>query len=169
MCWRYSAERCLPDCGSRLGGVGPAHAATALGRTLVLVEATPGAVLLRPRHGVVQALQPHRASRADPLGLALPDLPLWLALAIGTEEEQQVFALARGSILPAPIRAGKHSRLPTYLRHGTITSTKVHQIVRYSRASGLVNTRTSPVRKPPLQDTTRLRGVVFPCTDTATL
>src|SRR6476659_1467984 len=32
----------------------------------------------------------------------------------------------------------------------------------------LVGTGTSPVRKPPLQDTTRLPGVVFPCTGTAT-
>ena len=59
-----------------------------------------------------------------------------LALTVRTEEEQQVLALARGSILPPPVRAGKHSRLPTYLRHGSITSTKMNQIVRYSRASG---------------------------------
>jgi hypothetical protein len=102
----------------------------------VLVQATPGAVLLRPRYRVVQTLKPHRAVSADLLGLALPDLPLRLALTVRTEEEQQVLTTARGSILPPPVRAGKHSRLPTYLRHGSITSTKMHQIVRYSRSSG---------------------------------
>jgi hypothetical protein len=118
------------------GGVRAPHPTAALSRTLILVQATPRAVLLRPRDGVIQAFKPYRASSADPLGLALPDLPLGLTLAVRTEEEQQVFATARGSILPTPVRAGKHSRLPTYLRHGSITSTKMHQIVRYSGASG---------------------------------
>jgi hypothetical protein len=99
------------------GGVRAAHAAAALGRPLVLVQAAPGAVLLGTRDRVIKAFEPHRASSADRLGLALPDLPLRLALAVRTEEEQQVFATARGSILPTPVRAGKHSRLPTYLRH----------------------------------------------------
>ena len=135
---RAGAAGLKPDLDpkTRLGGVGAAHAAAALGRTLILVQATPRAVLLGPRHGVVQAFKPYRASSADTLGLTLPDLPLRLALAVRTEEEQQVLATARGSILPPPIRAGKHSRLPTYLRHGSITSTKMHQIVRYSRSSG---------------------------------
>ena len=109
----------------RSGGVGAAHAAAALSRALVLVQPTPRAVLLRPRHGVVQAFKPYRASSANLLRLALPDVPLRLALTIRTEKEQQVFATARCSILPTPVRAGKHSRLPTYLRHGSITSTKV--------------------------------------------
>src|ERR1700678_406506 len=85
------------------GGVRAAHAATALGRTLILVEPTPRAVLLGPRDRVVQALKPYRASGADPLGLALPDLPLGLAFAVRTEEEQQLFATARGIILPTPV------------------------------------------------------------------
>ena len=101
------------------GGVRAPHATAALGRTLILVQAAPGAVLFRPRDGVVQAFKPHRASSADSLGLALPDLPLGLTLTVRTEEEQQVLATARGSILPTPVRAGKHSRLPTYLRHGS--------------------------------------------------
>ncbi len=126
-----------------LGGVRAAHAAAALGRTLILIEAAPGAVLLRSRYCVIQAFKPYRASGADPLGLALPDLSLRLAFAVRTEEEQQVFATARGSILPTPVRAGKHSRLPTYLRHGTITSTKMHQIVRYSRSSGSLQANQS--------------------------
>src|SRR5580693_8650034 len=118
------------------GGVRAPHAAATLGRTLILVQAAPSAVFLRPRDGVIQAFKPHRASSADPLGLALPDLPLGLTLAVRTEEEQQVLATARGSILPTPVRAGKYSRLPTYLRHKSITSTRMHQIVRYSGASG---------------------------------
>jgi putative phosphoribosyl transferase len=43
------------------GGVGAAHAAAALGGALVLVQAAPGAVLLRPRHRVIQAFQAYRA------------------------------------------------------------------------------------------------------------
>ncbi len=107
-----------------LGGVRAAHAAPALGRALFLVQAAPGAILLRPRDCIVEAIKPHRATSADALRLALPDLPLRLALAVRAEEEQQVFATARSSILPAPVRAGKNSRLPTYLRHGSITSTR---------------------------------------------
>ena len=125
---RAGAAGSTPD----LGSVGAAHAAAALSRTLILVQATPRAVLLGPRHGVVQAFKPYRASSADTLGLTLPDLPLRLALAVRTEEEQQVLATARGSILPPPVRAGKHHPQLTYLRHGSITSTKMHQIVRYS-------------------------------------
>jgi putative phosphoribosyl transferase len=119
-----------------LSGVRAAHAAPALGRALFLVQAAPGAILLRPRDRIVKAVKPHRATSANALRLALPDLPLRLALAVRAEEEQQVFATARSSILPTPVRAGKHSRLPTYLRHGSITSTKMLQIVRYSGASG---------------------------------
>src|SRR3954453_14777611 len=123
-------------CPRGLGGVGAAHAAAALGRALILVEAAPRAVLLGGGHPVVQAFAPNGASGADPLGLTLPYLALRLAFAVRAEEEQQVLALARGSILPPPVRAGKHSRLPTYLRHGSISSTKMHQIVRYSGAAG---------------------------------
>ena len=117
------------------GGVRAAHTATTLGRTFVLVQPTPRTVFLRPRHRVVQTFKPHRASSADTFSLALPDLSLRLTLAVRTEEEQQVLTTARGSILPTPVRAGKHGRLPTYLRHGSITSTKMHQIVRYSGTS----------------------------------
>ena len=132
-----------PESGLR--GVRPAHAPTTLGRTLILVQPAPGAILLRPRHRVVQALQPHRAGSANLLRLALPDLSLRLTLAVGAEEEQQVLATARGSILPPPVRAGEHGRLPTYLRHGSITSTKLHQMcVTVERQ--VVRTQTSPVR-----------------------
>src|ERR1700722_20210779 len=101
------------------GGVGASHATATLSRALVFVQAAPGAVLLRPGHRVVQAFKPYRASSADLLGLALPDLPLRLALTIRTEKEQQVLATSLCSILPTPVRAGNHSRLPTYLRHGS--------------------------------------------------
>src|ERR1700729_261576 len=108
-----------------LGRVGPAHPATALGRALVLVQATPGPVLLGTGNGVIEALDPDRAARADLLGLALPDIPLWLPLAVWAEEEHQILATTRGSVLPPPVRAGKHGRLPTHLRHGSVTSTKL--------------------------------------------
>ena len=101
------------------GGVGPAHPAPALSRTLFLVQATPDAVLLRPGQRVVQAFDPDRAIGAHGLGLALPDLALRLALTVGAEEEDKILLAARSSILPAPVGPGKHSRLPTHLRHGT--------------------------------------------------
>jgi putative phosphoribosyl transferase len=113
----------LGEAGS--GRVGAAHPATALGGALVLVQATPGAVLLRTGNGVVQALHPDRAARADLLGLALPDVPLRLPLAVWTEEKHQILATTRGNVLPPPVRAGKHGRLPTHLRHGSLTSTKL--------------------------------------------
>jgi putative phosphoribosyl transferase len=105
--------------------VGAAHPATALGGALVLVQAAPGAVLLRPGDRVVKALQADWALLADRFGLALSDLALRLALAIRAKEQQQILATARRGILPPPVRAGKHSRLPTYLRHESITSTKL--------------------------------------------
>src|ERR1700688_1985715 len=100
-----------------LGRVRATHPATALGGALVLVQATPGAVLLRTGHGVVQAFEPYGAARADGLSLALPDVPLRLPLAVWAEEEHQILATTRGSVLPPPVRAGKHGRLPTHLRH----------------------------------------------------
>src|ERR1700760_4760938 len=101
------------------GGVGPAHPAAALSRALFLVQAAPDSVLLRPGQRVVEALGADRALGTDGLGLALPDLPLWLALSVGAEEEDKILFTARGVILPAPIGPGKHGRLPTHLRHGT--------------------------------------------------
>src|SRR5690606_28647695 len=47
---------------------GAAHPAAPLGGALLLVQPAPGAVLLRARDGVVQALGAHRAGRADLLG-----------------------------------------------------------------------------------------------------
>src|SRR5580692_1686430 len=126
---RRRAGAASPPCGRRSpvagsGRVGAAHPATALRGALVLVQATPGPVLLGTGNGVVEALHPDRAARADLLGLTLPDIPLWLPLAVWAEKEHQILATTRGSILPPPVRAGKHSRLPTHLRHGSITSTK---------------------------------------------
>src|ERR1700733_3010502 len=108
-----------------LGRVGATHPATALGGALVLVQTTPGAVLLRTGHGVVKAFEPNRAARADGLSLALPDVPLWLPLAVWAEEKHQILPTTRRSVLPTPVRAGKHGRLPTHLRHGSVTSTKL--------------------------------------------
>ena len=51
--------------------------------------------------------------------------PLWLPLAVWAEEEHQILATTRGSVLPPPVRTGKHGRLPTHLRHGSVTSTKL--------------------------------------------
>src|SRR6202046_4504097 len=114
-----------PNRGKALGRVRATHPATALGRALVLVQAAPGAVLLRTGNGVIEALDADRAARADLLGLALPDVPLWLPLAVWAEEEHQILATTRGRVLPPPVRAGKHGRLPTHLGHGSITSTKL--------------------------------------------
>jgi DNA helicase HerA-like ATPase len=108
---------------TRLGRVGPAHPATALGRPLLLVQAAPGAVLLRAGQRVVQALHPDRAVSADGLGLALADVALRLALAVGPEEQAQILVTARAFVLPAPVGPGKRSRRPPYVGHGTITST----------------------------------------------
>src|SRR5215467_7037574 len=115
---RFAIARCL----SR---VGASHPATALGGALILVQAAPRAVLLGAGNGVVEALNADRAIRADGLGLTLPDVPLWLSLAIWAEENHQILATTRGSVLPPPVWAGKHRRLPAHLRHGSITSTKL--------------------------------------------
>src|SRR5580693_6837460 len=127
---RRRAGAASPPCGRRSpvagsGRVRAAHPAAALSGALVLVQATPGPVLLGTGHGVVEALDPDRAARADLLGLALPDIPLWLPLAVWAEEEHQILATTRGSVLPPPIGSGKHGRLPTHLGHGSITSTKL--------------------------------------------
>jgi hypothetical protein len=164
-----SAAAVRPHLGLMLpsGGVGPAHTAAALGRTLIFVQPAPRAVLLRTRHRIVQTFKPHRASSADTLGLALPDVPLRLTLAVRTEEEQQVLATARGSILPTPVRAGKHGRLPTYLRHGSNHLNQAASNSALQWSVRVLSTRTNPVREPPLQDTTRLSDVVFPYAGTS--
>src|ERR1700740_1667080 len=110
-------------------------------------------------------LKPYRASSANLLGLAPPDLPLRLALTVRTEKEQQVLATALCSILPTPVRAGKHSRLPTYLRHGSnhLNQDASNRELQWSVRLVNKRTRASPVREPPLQDTTRLGDEVFPC------
>src|SRR5262245_48149615 len=65
--------------GARKSGrVRAAHPATALRGALVLVQSTPGAVLLGTSDGVVQAVDPDGTARANGLSLALPDLTLWL-------------------------------------------------------------------------------------------
>src|SRR5215475_6805520 len=116
-----SRLRASPASG-RSGRVRPAHPAAALRCALVLVETAPGAVLLGPGNGIGQAFRPDRARGTDALGLALADLALGLALAVGAEEENDLLAAARGSILPAPVRPGRQCHLPTYLRHESISS-----------------------------------------------
>src|ERR1700761_41575 len=122
-------RRRRPSCARQylagLGRVGAAHPAAALGGALVLVQAAPGAVLFRTGNRVVEAVKTHGAASADLLGLTLPDIPLWLPLAVWAEEEHQILATTRGSVLPPPVRTGKHGRLPTHLRHGSVTSTKL--------------------------------------------
>src|SRR6201995_3333117 len=126
---RPADRRRRPSCARQhpagLGRVGAAHPAAALGGALVLVQATPGAVLFRPGNRVVEAVKTHGAASADLLGLALPDIPLWLPLTVWAEEEHQILATTRSSVLPSPIGTGKHGRLPTHLGHGSITSTKL--------------------------------------------
>src|ERR1700722_8103669 len=93
--WGDSANSHVPS-----GGVGAAHPTTALSGALVLIQATPGAVLLWTGDGVVKAVEAYRAARADLLGLALPDVPLWLPLTVWAEEEHQILATTRGRVLP---------------------------------------------------------------------
>src|ERR1700728_4507871 len=136
----------VPRRGRALGRVGATHPATALGRALVLVQATPGAVLLGTGHGVVQALKPYWAARADGLSLALPDVPLWLPLAVWAEEEHQILATTRGSVLPPPVRAGKHGRLPTHLRHWISHLNKVALFLGYPGYVGSLTRASGPAR-----------------------
>jgi hypothetical protein len=119
--WRADSGRTYAASGS----VCAAHAAAALCGTLILIEAAPSAVLLRAPDCVVQAVKTDRAGLADRLSLPLANLAFWLAFPVGAEEEQQILTTARRGILPPPVGPGKHGRLPTYLRHGSITSTKL--------------------------------------------
>src|SRR5258708_8693786 len=147
------------------GGVGGGHPPPARSGPLLLVEAAPDAVLRRAGQGVVEALDADRAVGADRLGLALPDLPLGLALTVRAEEKNKVLFTARSSILPARVGPGKHSRLPTYLRHGPITSTGFLDL-----PAGQLLTRSSSRRADdraarsirPSQDATRCIAVLFP-------
>src|SRR5215472_15317125 len=100
------------------GRVRPAHPAAPLSRTLVLVEPTPGAVLLGAAHRIVQTLGADRTRRAYRLGPVLADVTLWLSLAIGSKEEHNVLTPARSVVLPAPIRPRHQDGLTAYLRHG---------------------------------------------------
>src|SRR5215813_581011 len=141
--------------GPGSGRVGPAHPAAALRSPLLLVEPTPGAILLGPRDRVGQALLADGARGADGLGLALADLALGLALAVGSEEENDLLAAARGSILPAPVRPGRQCHLPTYLRHESISS----GCTVCSRPGFLPGTRARALRLLPrlsIQRTIRL-------------
>jgi hypothetical protein len=111
--------------GSDSGGAdaragGAAHTTPALRSALVLVEASPRAVLFRPGKGVIETFGAYGALGADGLGLALANVALRLTLAVRTEEEHKVLSPARGIILPTPTRAGAGD-LPTYLRHETTT------------------------------------------------
>src|SRR6202023_377324 len=100
---------------TRSGRVCPAHAAPALGGALIFVQATPGAILLRPGHGVAKAFGTHRAGSTQCLCLALADIPFWLPFPVRAEEEDDLRAAARGGILPAPVRPGRQGNLPSYL------------------------------------------------------
>src|SRR5260370_33399922 len=85
----------IVPCRPGSGRVGPAHPATPLGRSLVLIEPAPGAVLLGAAHGIVQALGADRACRAHGLSLPLPEVTLGLSLAIGTQQEHYALTRAR--------------------------------------------------------------------------
>src|SRR5579863_6447132 len=108
--------------GSPLGGVGAAHPAAPFGGPLLLIQAAPGAVLLRPRNGVSEAFRADRARGTYRLGLAFPHFTLGLALSVRPEEEHDVLASARAGVLPGPARPWRHGHLPTYLRHESVSS-----------------------------------------------
>src|SRR5690606_28170350 len=95
--------------GGDAGAGGAAHATATLGGALVLVEATPRAVLLGPGQCVVKALRADGTAGADRLGLPLTYVTLGLPLPVGAEEEHEVLTPARGIILPTPAgaRAGE--------------------------------------------------------------
>jgi hypothetical protein len=162
-----SAGAAHARCRPRSGGVGAAHPATALGRALVLVQAAPGAVLLWAGNGVVQAIQADGAASANGLGLAFPDLSLRLTLTVRAEEDHKILATTRGSILPPPVWAGEHSRLPAYLRHGSVTSKSCLvwsvQVVGYPCFQAHERTRTWPVAVTAVADATLPASDVFPC------
>src|SRR5699024_3557732 len=101
----------------RLCRVGATHTTTTLGSALVLVESSPGTVLLRTRDRIVQAFGTDRAGRADLLGPGAPAVPVRPAAAGGDRGKPQGLAPARGGIPPPPARAGAQRGLPTYLRH----------------------------------------------------
>src|SRR5581483_3616112 len=104
------------------GSVGPAHPATPLRGSLLLVQATPGPVFLRPGDGVTKAVHPNWATSTDGLCLALTYFPFGLPFPVGAEEEEYLFASARGGILPGPVWPRRHGHLPTYLRHESVSS-----------------------------------------------
>src|SRR6185437_4389847 len=153
---------CARHAGHTTGGsgrVGPAHPAAPLRSALVLVEPAPGTVLLGPGDRVRQALPADRARGADGLGLALTDVPLRLALAVGAEEENDILATARGSILPAPVRPGRQCHLPTHLRHESISS----GCAVCSRPGFLPGTRArAPCGFAPSLHPTHYPAAVFP-------
>src|SRR5215472_2345682 len=108
--------------GFCLGSVGAAHAAAALGRALVLVEAAPGPVLLRPAHCVGEAIGLNWAAGAHGLGLALTNLALGLPLPVRPEEEHDIIAPARSLVLPAPTRLLHQGGWTAYVRHEQLSS-----------------------------------------------
>jgi len=156
---------------SAKAAVGPAHAATALRPNAHPRLRPPQVPLLSPAAdtAVVQALQPAPGKAAQtPLALRSLISPLGLALPVGTEEEQQVFALARRQHLASP-SSGVEAQ-PTGRRTCDMEQSPQPRCIKWCVTVELQarETReTSPVRKPSLQDTTRLPGVVFPCTGTA--
>ena len=109
---------CRALTGRRQAALARPRPAPALAPVL-LVQPAPDAVLLRPGQRVIEALNADRALGAHRLGLPLPDVALRLALTVRPEEKDKILLAARSSILPAPVGPGKHSRLPTHLRHGT--------------------------------------------------
>ena len=61
-----------------LGGVGTAHPAAPFGGPLLLIQATPGAVLFWPGNGISEAFCAHRACGTNRLRLAFAHLTLGL-------------------------------------------------------------------------------------------
>src|SRR5256885_3468977 len=82
--WRGPRDRCGRDAAGRLPGLPRQHALA-----LDLVQPSPDPVGLTDAEGVVQALLPDGAGRADGLGSSLSDVALVLALEVRRWEEDR--------------------------------------------------------------------------------
>ena len=144
-----------------VGGVGAAHPAAPFGGPLLLIQATPGAVLFRPGNGVSEAFPAHRACGTNRLRLAFPHFTLGLTLSVWPEEQHDVLASARGGILPSPTRPWRHGHLPTYLRHETVSSNFRVFLQPSKRRVGRTRGRTSSAFTPSIHPT-HYAALVFP-------
>src|SRR5699024_2513429 len=95
--------------GADLRRLVTAHAATTFGCAFVLVESSPGAVLLGLGDGVVQAFGPDGASGAEHFRPGLPGLLLLGALVTVRPEEQLKGLVPTYGVL-LPVQGGPNQR-----------------------------------------------------------